>query len=220
MKRKTMTGVFGLVLLIGAGVAVALTPPPPPYAGNGMAPPAGVEPGPPQVAGEQGPPPPPAPRADVERPAPPPPGREIPPVEGAETAVSTVREIARSLKPGPVWERRDPVGGVELKAALVYGKRCVAVLTLDPKTGEPLPLGWRPPRNLSAARWKAVKGVLSAIVERLKPLDGAEFLEPENAWAVPIAYRGEIVAHLKIARDGRQVIPDYPAEQEMRALGQ
>ena len=132
--------------------------------------------------------------------------------------------VALALTPPPPPNMENgvspsPAGKIELKAALVYGERCVAVLTLYPETGRPLPLGWRPLRGLPVAQWRAVKGILPSVVRRLKVLDGAEYLERENGWAVPIAYRGEVVARLRVTRDGKQVIPDYPAEQEMRVLG-
>ena len=65
-----------------------------------------------------------------------------------------------------------------------------------------------------------VKREFSSVVGTLRVLNGAEYREREAVWAIPIASRGAIVAHLKVSRDGTRVMPNYPEEQEMRAYGQ
>ena len=65
-----------------------------------------------------------------------------------------------------------------------------------------------------------VKREFSSVVGTLRVLNGAEYREREAVWAIPIACRGAIVAHLKVSRDGTRVMPNYPEEQEMRAYGQ
>jgi len=49
---------------------------------------------------------------------------------------------------------------------------------------------------------------------------GAEYRQPEYSWAIPLAYNGKIVAHVRVYHDAIHVVPDYPATQEMQTYGQ
>jgi len=53
----------------------------------------------------------------------------------------------------------------------------------------------------------------------LKVLNGAEYRDPERSWLVPLSYNSRIVAHMKVYYDGVHIVPDYPANQEMRVHG-
>jgi len=223
MKRNMMIGIFGLVLLLGAGMVMALTPPPALTPVGPVPPPPGTKPGPSRPVLQTTLPPQPSrmvvPQLGEAPPLPPSPGTEIPEEKEAERAVAAARQVVRLLTPGPVWTRRGPAGEAALMRALLYQGKCVVVVSLDPATGRPLPMGCRPLHLADAARGDGVGRFLPPSMEALQALNGAEFLDRENGWAVPLAYHGEIVAHLRIARDGNRVMPDYPAEQEMRAFG-
>jgi hypothetical protein len=112
-----------------------------------------------------------------------------------------------------------PRGEVEVKAAITYDGTAVAVLRFNPQDGALLPLGVHPRAFGVNPPLETIKRTLPSIVSSLEVLNGAEYREPENAWVVPLAHEGMIVAHLKIYADGIHVVPDYPANQEMRAYG-
>lgn len=160
--------------------------------------------------------------------APPPPGQVPPPMAGgsfsgvirnAATAVSTAKRAKPYLVPGKVWIMTAPRGEVEVKAAIIYDGVAVAVLHFNPQDGSLLPLGVHPRVFGVNPPIENIKRTLASIVGELEVLNGAEYREPENAWAVPLAYQGMIVAHLKIYADGIHVVPDYPANQEMQMYG-
>jgi len=135
----------------------------------------------------------------------------------ASMAVATARKVKTYLTPGRVWTMTAPRGEVEVKAGLIYEGRVVGIIHFSPSSGTVLPLGIPSSmfgRNVSL---EEIKRLLPEIVQGLEVLNGAEYRDPENAWIVPLAYKGMIVSHLKIYADGIHIIPDYPAEQEMQA---
>jgi len=215
-------GMMGLVFQYG-GVGIAQVPPPPPAQGiPGVAAPLPGAPETPPRSEARTPLPPGSenPGRIVGQPVPPPP----PPAEEGEPsaarAVAAARRVERFLKPGSVWTYQGPAGDKGMKAALMYQGRCIAVIDFDPVTGRPLPTG-EPPSRLGGRMIPSqeVEQELPAIVRELKVLEGAEFRAPEAVWVVPLSYRGAIVTYVKISRDGRQIIPDVPAEREMHADG-
>ncbi len=135
----------------------------------------------------------------------------------AVTAVATAKKVKAYLTPGNVWIMTAPRGEIEVKAAIIYNGMAVAVLHFNPKDGALLPLGIHPRAFGVNPPLETIKRNLPSIVGELDVLNGAEYREPENAWIVPLAYKKMIVAHLKLYIDGIHVIPDYLANQEMRA---
>ncbi len=157
-------------------------------------------------------------------PQPPPPGRQLSGIQqnlpgNAVTAVATARKAKAYLTPGNVWIMTGRRGEVEVKAAIIYDGTAVAVLHFNPQDGALLPLGIHPGVFGVTPPLETIKRTLPSIVGGLEVLNGAEYREPENAWIVPLAYKSMIVAHLKIHADGIHIVPDYPANQEMRAYG-
>ncbi len=114
---------------------------------------------------------------------------------------------------------RGPRGETEVKAAITYDGVAVAVLRFNPADGKILPEGMPPTFYGTNFQIENIRSQLPAIIEKLEVLNGAEYREPENAWAVPLAYNGMIVAHLKVYTDGIHIVPDYPANQEMQTYG-
>ena len=201
-----------------SGPGYGQTPPPP--AGN-VPPPPGSENVPPPPPGSGMAPPPPPPVGQV---PPPPPGGPLPGIQqnlpgNAVTAVATARKMKAYLTPGNVWIMTAPRGEVEVKAAIIYDGMAVAVLHFNPQDGALLPLGIHPRAFGVNPPLETIKRTLPSIMGDLEVLNGAEYREPESAWIIPLAYKGMIVAHLKIYADGIHVVPDYPANQELRAYG-
>ncbi len=169
-------------------------------------------------------PPPPAPvnpPQGINPNLPPNPGpQEILSPDMARRAVATAINALRYLKPGKIWCARGIAGEKIIKAALIIRGRCVGIIEFDPLSGKLLPEGWRPMHVDGRFPLEKIKENFSNIAEQLRVLKGAEFRGPENAWAVPLACCHFIVAHLKISPDGLRILPDYPAEQEMRVYVQ
>jgi len=141
----------------------------------------------------------------------------VPPPEGAVRAVERAKQAIHLIKPGKVWILKGPAGEIVLKAGLIYQGRCVSTLEFDPETGALLPVGYHSFYLGTAISRQKVEQSLAGILGNLRSLDGVEYAERESAWRVPLVVHDMIVAHLKISRDGRRILPDYPAEQEMRA---
>jgi hypothetical protein len=158
----------------------------------------------------------------VSPPPPPQPGRPLTGIQqdiinNALLAVATAEKAKAYLLAGEVWSMTAPRGEVEVKAAIVYEGTAVAVLHFNPSDNSLLPVGVRPAAIGVPTQIENIKRNLPAIVSGLEILNGAEYREPENAWIVPLAYKNMIVAHLKIHADGIHIVPDYPANQEIRA---
>jgi len=160
---------------------------------------------------------------------PPSPGPGIPVVQTISTqtllsklpqAVNSAQAARKLLMPGKVWIMRAPAGEVEIKAGLLYQGVAVAVLHFNAQDGSVLPLGINPHNSQDIVSVETVKRSLSAIVQDLKILPVAEFLEPETSWSFPIVYNNIIVAHLKVYYDGIHIMQDFPANQEMSFYGQ
>ena len=174
------------------------------------------------------PPAPPAPGTPPGPPvAPPPPGpgigQAIPEqtlLNNLPTAVTTVQKIGSRLTPGKVWTMRGPAGEVEVKTGILYQGSVVAVLHFNPLDGSVFPLGIHTRTYQNTNQLQAIKTRLTTVINGLKILPVAEFLEPEASWCFPVALGNTIVAHLKVYYDGIHIVPDYPANQEMTYYGQ
>ncbi len=223
-----VVGVIGFVFQCGLGAGMAQTPPPPVQGAPTVAAPQASSPPPVPPQPETNPKPPLPPGygntggvSGQSAPPPPSPARER--EASAAKAVASARNVKRFLKPGSVWIYQGPAGDRGVRAALIYQGRCLATLEFDPVTGDLFPEGNHIPRPgglVSQDTLELIKRKLPVVVRELRCLAGAEYREPEAVWAVPLAFRGIIVARIKISRDGRRVIPDVPAEREMRLNAQ
>jgi len=198
-----------------AGPEPGIQPP-----GTPPAPPNATAPAPPAPPGTP-PPPPPGPGA----PPPPPPGTGAgagPPLaflQNAARAVATARAARPFLACRRVWTGRGPGGERVLKAALEYQGMAVGILEFGADTGALLPRGYRPRiYREDPAALERTRASLAGILKGLKVLAGAEFREPEACWVIPLAAGGMIVSQLKVYYDGVHLVPDFPADQQMRAL--
>ncbi len=187
-------------------------PPPPP--GPGMAPPPGPAAPPPPPGSPAPPPGPPVPPGPPGTPAAFAPPSEL--LQDVSTIIRTAEAVRPHLQIGGVWATRAPAGEVELKAAITYQSVAVAVIRFDPMTGEVLPAGYNPRRYTISVSTDSVLANAQQVLREVEVLRGAEYREPEAAWAVPLSYRGKIIGHLKVLYNGSAIVPDYPADQEMR----
>ncbi len=135
-------------------------------------------------------------------------------------ATTTAGELSKLLSLGKVWIMSGPAGDSDIKCGLLYKGVVVAVLHINPADGSVLPLGINPHTYQSNIDINSIKSALSSVIENLKILQAAEFMEPEACWSFPIAVGNKIVAHVKIYYDGIHVIEDYAANQEMSYYGQ
>jgi len=134
-------------------------------------------------------------------------------------AVAAVKKAKMYFSAGKVWSITAPRGEVELKATVLYDETVVAILHFNQTDGSLLPLGVRPAVYGTTSSIDEIKRNLPEIVRKLVVLQGAEYREPESSWIVPLAYHDMIVAHIKVYAGGIHIVPDYPANREMRTYG-
>ncbi len=192
--------------------------PAPPAAPPQPAPPPGAQPGtpPPPVGVSPGSPPP----GSLQPMAPPvTPGAVAPGVlANLSRALSSAKEVKRYLSAGKIWTFVGPGGVQQIKGAILYRGRVIAVVNFSPSDGRVLPMGFIiPSSQVTPEALKEAQFLLPQVVKNIVVLDGAEYLAPENSWAIPLSYNGMIVGKMKIYYDGVHVVPDYVAEGEMSA---
>ncbi len=185
----------------------------------------------PVQTGPAGPvPPPPPPGVMSPGPAVPPPGAaftggysavysaDITP-EKIQQVLSTVKEVRQYLKSGKIWLLKGPGGELEIKGGIMYQGAVVSVIEFSAVNGSVLPAEYRPVVYQENVSLETIRDQFDKIVNNMQILEGVWFSQPEACWIVPIAYRGEVIASLKIYYDGIHVIPDYNASREMAFYG-
>ncbi len=135
--------------------------------------------------------------------------------ENALRAVSAARACLSHLLPGNVWRHRAP-HGIDIKGSLKINDEHVLVLHFSSEDGSVLPKGLHGFSEGNSGVLDSIEKSLAGLGERLTVLEGAEFREPESCWAVPVVYEGRIVAHLKVAADGSNVLPEKKALEELQ----
>ena len=135
--------------------------------------------------------------------------------EKASAAIETVKNILHLIEPGPFIVHKGPKGELHYDIPLMYQGFALDRIHYDPWRKRLLPKGvphsvgrGEPPE----ASYEEVAGLF----KELRVLKAAEFRESEQAWAIPVAWRSFIVAHVKIGVNGRDVVPDYPLTEEAR----
>ena len=141
-----------------------------------------------------------------------------PSINTAQKAVDTAKALVSYLRPGEVWIMRAPRGEIEVKGAILYQGEVVGIVHFDPQTGAPIPLGYHPRVFEVRVPLETVKAEFLKVIKGLRILEGAEYREPEACWAVPFAYQGMLLGHIRIYYDGTRVVPDYRAKEEMEAF--
>jgi len=139
--------------------------------------------------------------------------------ELAKKAIETAKETLQCITVGSpltTYIRYGPAGEVHVDVPLMYHGYAIDKVHFDPLANTPSPKG-RP-----AIAWnvrvlaEAVRSTMKSIVSELRILDAAEFREPKNAWAIPVAWRNYLIAHIKVSYDGSEIIPDYGLTEEVR----
>ncbi len=135
--------------------------------------------------------------------------------ENALAAVGAARACLSRLVPGNVWRHRAP-HGIDIKGSLKIQDEHVLVFHFSSEDGSVLPKGLHGFSEGTSSVLELIKKSLSDLGGKLTVLEGAEFREPEACWAVPVAFGGRIVSHLKVAADGSAVLPDKKALDELQ----
>jgi hypothetical protein len=135
--------------------------------------------------------------------------------DNAIKSVNTCRSLLNSLTPGKVWSHRTPHGEFDLKGSYKLNEDVVLVLHFSPEDGSILPKGLHGLGQGKPGVLSIVENKLTQIKDEIFILDGAEFREPESCWAIPAAYQGRIIGHMKVSADGKKILPDKKATEEI-----
>lgn len=92
------------------------------------------------------------------------------------------------------------------------------MLRFSPADGSLLPKGLHGLNKSTPETVALVEQRLREIALELVVLDGAEFREPEFCWSLPIAHQGRIVADIKVSADGKTIVPNRKAAEELELL--
>ncbi len=159
------------------------------------------------------------------QPPPPPPIRGHPgfyseiSLDLAAKAIETVKNALPYIIAGPPLVHRGPRGDIGIDIPIMYHGFALDRIHIDPRTLSPSPKG-RPARvflgHVSEPNYARLRQVAEEVVKELRVVEAVEFREPEDAWVVPLAWKLYIVAHVKVSRDGTELIPDYPLTEEVR----
>lgn len=139
--------------------------------------------------------------------------------ENAIRAAGTARAALPAIAPGKVWNHKAPRGEHEIKGALNLNQEPVIMLRFSPADGSLLPKGLHGLNKSTPETVALVEQRLREIALELVVLDGAEFREPELCWSLPIAHQGRIVADIKVSADGKTIVPNRKAAEELELLG-
>lgn len=162
-------------------------------------------------------------------PAPPaPPPLRPPPIRGgpgkgfrldpsmAVKAIEAVKAALPLLTAGPPIVRTGPAGDVHADVPVMYMDFAVDRVHYDPYAKAPSPKG-RPVRAWGVSvDPEEARSVVEAALREAWVVEAAEFRDPEDAWAVPVAWRNVIILHVKVSYDGSELVPDYGLTEEVR----
>ena len=127
--------------------------------------------------------------------------------EMAAKAVETVRVLVNYIVPGPLLVHHHP-DGLSIDVPVMYNGVALDRLHYDLSLQGFSPKG-RPARVLvDSFDAGSVESRVRELFGELRVVDAAEFREPEDCWVVPLAWGSFIVAHIRVSRDGGEVVPD------------
>ena len=137
-------------------------------------------------------------------------------IDAAGRAVETVKRALEYVVAGPLIVHRGPRGEVSVDVPLMYQNFALDRVHFDPVLRMPSPKG-RPGRAWNVElSLDEVQDVMERVLGEVWVVEAAEFREPEDAWAVPLAWRHVIIAHVRVSRDGGEIVPDYGLTEEVR----
>ncbi len=134
----------------------------------------------------------------------------------ASVAIATVKKALPYMSFASPIIRYGPGGEVGVDIPLVYQGVAIDRVHYDPLSGTPSPKG-RPARasGIKVSKDEILNRV-SEVIKELRVIEAAEFRDPESAWAVPLAWKSIIVAHVKVTYSGDSIVPDYGLTEELR----
>ncbi|WP_461863797.1 hypothetical protein [Thermococcus sp.] len=131
-------------------------------------------------------------------------------------AIEAVKAALPIFSPGLPLIRRGPAGEIHVDVPVMYMNFAIDRIHYDPYTGTPSPKG-RPVRAWGVeVDPREVQRAVEGALKECHVLEAAEFREPEDAWAVPVAWKGFIIMHVKVSYDGSELVPDYGLTEEVR----
>ncbi len=147
-----------------------------------------------------------------------PPGRRSEPldIDLASKAVETVKAAAAYFVAGPPIVHRHP-HGVHVDIPLIYQGYALDRIHFDACRMVFLPKGY-PGECMCEPGPEEVREAAEKLLTEIRVIDAAEYREPEEAWAVPVAWRSLVIAHIRVSRDGTHIVPDYGLTREVRML--
>ncbi len=137
-------------------------------------------------------------------------------VELATKAIESVKAILPMLYIGPIFADRGPMGDVHIDIPLMYQEFALDRIHYDPVANTFSPKGRPVHAVVTTLDLKSVQSIAEKYIKELRVVDAVEYREPERAWAVPLAWRSFIVAHVRVSHDGEEIIPDYGLTEEIR----
>jgi hypothetical protein len=127
--------------------------------------------------------------------------------EMASKAINTARTLLDYIIPGPPLIHKHP-DGLSIEIPVMYNGTALDRLHYDLSLN-----GFSPKGRLSRAMVESfdaekIRNRVKELFRELRVIDAAEFREPEDCWVIPLAWDSFIVAHIRVSRDGVEVIPD------------
>ncbi len=138
-----------------------------------------------------------------------------PSLEKAERAIQTVKNALPYFNIGPLLRRPHPPEGAVSEVPLLYNGVALDRLVFDPERRVFLPKGSHPVPLSSRVEQDKILEYISGMMGELRVVEAVECRMPEKAYAVPLAWRHYIVAHVKVSENGEELIPDYPLTMEV-----
>jgi len=88
----------------------------------------------------------------------------------------------------------------------------------DEKAKVPRPKGV-PSHGSTAVNPREAREVIERVLKEARVLDAVEFREPEDCWVVPVAWKSFIILHVRVSREGEELIPGYDLTEGVRRYG-
>ena len=133
--------------------------------------------------------------------------------EDGKKAIELVREAL------PIFRAGEPIIHPDhVDVPVFYMNFGIDRIHYDGKAKIPRPKG-APPHGSTLVNSQEAREVIERVLQEAKVLDAAEFREPEDCWVVPVAWKSFIIFHVRVSREGEELIPDYGLTEEVRRYG-
>ncbi|WP_457752928.1 hypothetical protein [Thermococcus sp.] len=131
-------------------------------------------------------------------------------------AIDVVKTALSLFTVGVPLIQRGPAGETHVDVPVMYMGVAIDRVHYDPYLKAPSPKG-RPVRawNIEIDP-QEVRQTIEVALREAYVIEAAEFREPEDAWAIPVAWNRLIIMHVKVSYDGKELIPDYGLTEEVR----